>query len=71
MPRYYFHLTNGQERVWDGEGIELPEELLPDLVKKVLRDIQVETPDLFDGDHQGWGLEVVDACGHVIDIIEL
>jgi hypothetical protein len=50
---------------------QLGVELLPEVVTKVLREILVERPDLFDGRQRGWHLEVVDAWGRVIQTIRV
>jgi hypothetical protein len=71
MPRYYFHLVKGQERIRDHQGMDFPEALNPDLVAKVIEEIQVERPDLLDGSQRGWRLEIEDDAGHVIRTIQL
>jgi hypothetical protein len=71
MPRYYFHLVKGQERIRDRQGIEFAEALNLDIVAKVIAEIQVERPDLLDGSQRGWRLEIEDAAGRVIQTIQL
>jgi hypothetical protein len=70
MARYYFHLVNGRERLRDLEGLELTDDLIPEVVTKVVREVQVERPDLTRS-QRGWRLEIEDDAGRVIQTIPL
>jgi hypothetical protein len=71
MPHYYFHLVKGDDCIRDAEGLELTQALLPEIAVRVLGQIQVETPNLFDGGHDGWTLNIVDGEGQIVQTIQL
>jgi hypothetical protein len=70
LPRFYFHLVRGQERMWDLEGIEVPRDLFPEGLARLVSEIKAERPDLV-GSQEGWMLEVVDDTGRVVQTVEL
>jgi hypothetical protein len=61
MPRYFFHLTNGHETIYDRDGVEMAEGDAEQL-GTIIDEICSENPELFDTD-QDWWIEVVDQDG--------
>jgi hypothetical protein len=71
MPRYYFNIVRGVERIVDANGIELlNDELAAVAWPDLLEEIRSEEPDLFQ-EHEGWSLEIVDTNGRVIRLVPL
>ncbi len=72
MPRYYFHLSRGEERITDDQGIELqPEQVRTQALLQILQDLRMtERPDLVE-EWRGWSLEITDAAGQVVRIIPI
>jgi hypothetical protein len=71
MPRYYFHLTRGRERIEDTAGVDLAGD---DEARLVARDVLGETAagnaDQLH-DFAGWTVEITDGSGRVVDSIPL
>jgi hypothetical protein len=71
MPRYFFNMVKGVERVADVKGIELEDEAITAVSwDELLSEIKQESPDLFQ-EREGWSLEIVDEGGSVIQLIPL
>lgn len=71
MPRYYFNIVRGVERIVDANGIELlNDELAAVAWTELLDEIRVEEPDLFQ-EHEGWSLEIVDTDGRIVQLVPL
>jgi hypothetical protein len=71
MPRYFFNMVKGVERVADVKGIELENEALEAVEwHDLLEEIKLESPDLFQ-EREGWSLEIVDEGGSVVQLIPL
>lgn len=71
MPRYFFNMVKGVERVADVKGIELENEALEAVGwHDLLEEIKLESPDLFQ-EREGWSLEIVDEGGSVVQLIPL
>ena len=71
MPRYFFNMVKGVERVADVKGIELENEAIEAVEwHDLLEEIKLESPDLFQ-EREGWSLEIVDEGGSVVQLIPL
>jgi hypothetical protein len=71
MPRYFFNMVKGVERVADVKGIELENEAIEAVEwHDLLEEIKLESPDLFQ-EREGWSLEIVDEGGSVVQVIPL
>lgn len=70
MPRYYFHLVRGDERISDEVGAELQhEDLRPDLLLRILQRIENgEDPSLVQ-EWRGWSVEITHEAGRVVQVI--
>ena len=71
MPRYYFHITNGQESLDNSKGMDLPgnaaarEEAV--VLASELRHGKVKPGRSW----QGWFVSVVDQHGHKVDSVPI
>lgn len=64
MPRFFFHVTQGNERELDKEGLDLADESLARIESlEALRTLKAE---LAPEDWARWSLEVVDELGATI-----
>jgi hypothetical protein len=67
MPRYYFHLVNGGQRISDeiGEVLE-PNDLHPGILLQGLERLRMSgVVDLWDG----WSVEITNAAGSVVQVL--
>jgi hypothetical protein len=62
MPRYYFNLLDGRERIIDEDGVDLDTDQSPvEHVLRLLEELRTEErPEVVD-EWVGWRLEIVDA----------
>jgi hypothetical protein len=71
MPRYYFHLTNGQQVLENHMGIDLPGNAA------ALTDAVALARDLKNGgampgwDWSGWFVSILDQHGHKVDEVPI
>ena len=71
MPRIYFHLVKGRERIDDAQGIELEDsEFIAISWSELLTEIAREEPILFY-DRADWLFEISDAQGQVISSVPI
>ena len=72
MPRYYFHLVRGGERITYDEGAELePADVHPEIMLNVVQNLRTsEDPNLVE-EWGGWSVEITDAAGRVLQVILL
>jgi hypothetical protein len=72
MPRYYFNLLDGRERIIDTDGLDLDIDQFPfEHVLRVLEELRTEEdPDVVD-EWVGWRLEIVDAQGQIVRVVAL
>ena len=67
MPRYYFHLTDGEQVLDNHQGLDLPGEAAArDDALALARDLK--RGNVMPGwDWEGWFVSIVDEEGHKID----
>jgi len=71
MPRYFFNIVRGVERIIDADGIELQDdELVAFEWPKLIKEMISEEPDLFL-EHEDWSIEIVDTGGRVVHLVAL
>jgi hypothetical protein len=71
MPRFYFHFVDGQERIEDPEGIELPDEAAARTqAMQAVLDAQ-KTRFALPRNWVGWSVEVVDDRGNRILLLPI
>ena len=72
MPRYYFNLLDGRERIIDPDGVDLGTDQFPvEHVLRVLEELRAEEdPGVVDEWH-GWRLEIVDTRGRRVHVVAL
>lgn len=67
--RCYFNLADGQEMIWDREGLELSD--LAGLEARVVKAIVEAAQEVGSDAFEGWRLEVADSAGAVLMVIPL
>jgi hypothetical protein len=65
VPRYYFNLVRQQRVVLDSEGVEVPDEDLDEAITRIIEQIRLEEPELFDVSGN-WSIEVLDEQGRKV-----
>ena len=71
MPRYYFHITNRQERLDNPKGMDLPGNAAAREEAVVLAG-QLRHGKVMPGrSWQGWFVTVVDQHGHEVDTVPI
>jgi hypothetical protein len=71
MPRYYFHITNGQERLDNPKGMDLPGNAAARQEAVVLAG-ELRHGNVMPGrSWQGWFVTVVDQHGHEVDSVPI
>jgi hypothetical protein len=66
MPRYYFHLVRGSERINDEEGETLdPDDLCPEILLNGLERLPSGTLHEWNG----WSVEIRDEAGQLIQVL--
>jgi hypothetical protein len=72
MPRYYFNLLDGRERIIDTDGVDLDIDQFPiEHVLRVLEELRTEErPEVVDK-WVGWRLEIVDAQRRRVHVVAL
>jgi hypothetical protein len=69
MPRYYFHLVDGDQRIADERGEVLEsEDLRPEILLHGLEKIRARSETLID-DWMGWSVEITDEGGRVVQVL--
>jgi hypothetical protein len=71
MPRYYFHITNRQERLDNPKGMDLPGNAAARQEAVVLAG-ELRHGNVMPGrSWQGWFVTVVDQHGHEVDSVPI
>jgi hypothetical protein len=69
--RFYFHLVRGPLRILDHVGVALSDDVVMSAAAfHMARDVWPDTRDDRDA-WKGWSVEIVDANGRVVRMIEL
>jgi hypothetical protein len=70
VARYYFNLVGPEGVFPDQRGVEVPDEDWEQAVIRIIEEIRVEEPELFDLG-VGWSIEVVDQEGRRVGTFPL
>lgn len=72
MPRYYFNLLDGRERIADEDGADLEtDQPLVEYVLRLLEEIRTEECPEVVNEWVGWSLEIVDARRRILLVVAL
>ena len=71
MPRYYFHITNAQERLDNPKGMDLPGNAAAREEAVVLAGQLRHGKEMPGRSWQGWFVSVVDQHGHEVDSVPI
>jgi hypothetical protein len=69
MPRYYFHLVDGDRRIPDEQGEVLEsDDVRPEILLHGLEKIRARSGALID-EWMGWSVEITDEGGRVVQVL--
>jgi hypothetical protein len=71
MAHYYFHLTNGEETLGDGEGLELPGEAAAHEEARLFARDLATGKLMKDRDWSGWMVAIANAAGQNVDSVPI
>ena len=69
--RYYFNLTDGEQFIWDGAGLELADiNIAVVYAVTAIKELRAGSSAPLD-DWLGWRMEIISSTGEVVSVIPL